>query len=235
VWAMDDLADEIVEMMIGDSEGAVEALFGAGRTTPLSRALTAKSYDALPEARPVEHWTQAGNMLAVDVDDPTTPAALGVLARELGVDAVLAIRHAWWLGRDRADLAIGLWAYDRCEVLLVDKDGAVLWRQAAVGRTPSGGLFAPGQGFGAAAGFQGVAVANEVRRASREAAREAWQQLAASFIAAAPAGSSAPKAQRPPPAPPTVRPAPRGDETPATPDGEAAPPPLLEDGREPQG
>jgi hypothetical protein len=70
-------------------------------------------------------------MPAVDLDDPRTPEALARVARKLDVDAVVVIRHEWWLTHERYQMLRTAYLADRCAVLMVDRDGVVLWRDSA--------------------------------------------------------------------------------------------------------
>jgi hypothetical protein len=126
-----------------------------------------------------------------------TPAALGVLARDLHVDAVLVVRHEWWLQRDGVGLGTSNWGYDRCTLLLVDDDDAVVWRQTVVTRSPSRALMT-----GAfQVGFNGATWADEARSLARETARMAWTELRQRYAAGPPDRTPPPKSAAPPPLP----------------------------------
>lgn len=172
------LGDEVVEMTVADTEGALEEMFGDDAVVPAGKAMQSKKYDLVTEALPAEDWSQVNQMLAVDIDDAATPAALGALARDLGVDAAVVLRHEWWLQRDRlpAGSAAGgtsTWAYDRCTVLMVDDDGVVVWKQTVVSRAPSRAMFASSFQVG----FNGATWADEARQLARETSRLAWAEL----------------------------------------------------------
>ncbi len=174
------LGEEVIEMSMADTEAQLEELFGEpGRSAlvPAALAMRSKKYDLLPEALPIEEWSQADKMLAVDVDDPRAPLALGVLARDLHVDAAVVIRHEWWLARDRLDIGISTWAYDRCTLLLVDDDGRVLWRQSVISRAPARATWSSSFPIG----INGATGADEARTLARETARLAWNELKTSY------------------------------------------------------
>ena len=171
------LGEEVIEMSVADTEGFLEDLFGADAIVPAGKAMQSKKYDLLPEAQPVQEWSQVNKMLSVDVDDARTPHALGVLARDLQVDAAIVVRHEWWLSRDRLDIGTSTWAYDRCTLLLVDDDGQVLWRQTVVSRAPSRALWTSTFQVG----FNGATWADEARTLARETQRLAWAELKSSY------------------------------------------------------
>lgn len=167
------LGDEVIEMTIADTEADITATFAPAVIVPAGKVMQSKKYDLVPEALPDDEWSQVNRMLAVDVDAAATPAALGVLARDLAVDAVLVVRHEWWLQRDRVEFGTSTWGYDRCTLLLVDDDGQVLWRQTVVTRSPSRALIAGSFQVG----FNGGTWADEARSLARETSRLAWREL----------------------------------------------------------
>lgn len=204
VFLEGELGDEVIEMTIADTEALVADIFTGATIVPAGKVMQSKKYDLVPEALPPEEWSQVNRMLAVDVDASDTPAALGVLARDLRVDAVLVVRHEWWLQRDRVDLGTSNWGYDRCTLLLVDDEDAVVWRQTVVTRAPSRALMT-----GAfQVGFNGATWADEARSLARETSRMAWAELRARYAAGPPDSARKPKQTPPPPPspPPGVTP-----------------------------
>jgi hypothetical protein len=187
------LGEEVIEMSVADTEAELEEIFGAGSIVPAGKAMQSKKYDLMPEALPIEEWSQVNKMLAVDVDDARTPAALGVLAHDLQVDAAVVVRHEWWLARDRLDIGTSTWAYDRCTLLVVDDDGQVVWRQSVIGRAPSRAMWSSSFQVG----FNGATWADEARTLARETARTAWNELKTSY-ARGPVTKNDPKNAKPP-------------------------------------
>lgn len=173
----ESLGEEVIEMTLGDTEAALQDLFGSGSVVLAGQAMQSKKYDLVPEALPMQDWSQVNKMLPVDVDDPRTPPALGVLAQDLNVDAALVIRHEWWLESERLDMGGRTWAYDRCTVLLVNDEGVVVWRQTVVGRSPSGNLLSSSFQMS----MNDAARADEVRMLARETARYSWTQLKTTY------------------------------------------------------
>ena len=193
MFTMNTVGEEVIDISLATIEGDVETLFGAGRVLPPSRAMQSKKYDLVPEALPAEEWTQAQKMLAVDVDHPRTPEALGVLAKDLGVNAVVVIRHEWSLSRDTYNRSFMVWAWDRCTILVVDDTGAVVWRETATARQPLQMAWA--NPF-AVMGINGTVQIDQTRALARETAREAWRDLTRSFYEV-PAGAALSPAQEP--------------------------------------
>ncbi|MDP2344756.1 MAG: hypothetical protein Q8O67_27655 [Deltaproteobacteria bacterium] len=188
------LGEEVIEMSIADTEAELEGIFGVAAIVPAGKAMQSKKYDLMPEALPVEEWSQVNKMLAVDVDDARLPFTLGVLARDLQVDAAVVVRHEWWLARDRLDIGTSTWAYDRCTLLLVDDDGQVLWRQTVIGRAPSRTMWSSTFQVG----FNGATWADEARTLARETARMAWGELKTSYARGPLTKNTTPKNTKPP-------------------------------------
>ncbi len=202
-FATNTVGEEVIDITLATIEGEVEGLFGAGRVVPPARAMQSKKYDLVPEALPAEDWTQTRKMLAVDVDHPRTPEALGQLAKDLNVGAVVVIRHEWSLSRDTYNRSVTLWAWDQCTILVVDQAGTVLWRETATARQPLQMVWA--NPF-ASMGINGTVQLDQARTLARETAREAWRDLARSFyeVPAAAARDPVPAAvgnEPPPPLP----------------------------------
>ncbi len=89
---------------------------------------------SLPEMPSLERWSRVDDMPVVDIDHRRTPDALARVARRLDVDAVAAVHHVWWLSYDRSQILRTTYLTDRCTVVLVDRDGVVLWRDTASAR-----------------------------------------------------------------------------------------------------
>jgi hypothetical protein len=173
MWRDNDLGAEVVEMELGETEERLKEIFGVD-VLPVGKALQTKVYDKLPEAWPPEDWSQVNQMIAVDIDAASAAPRLGELAQALGVDAVVVLRHDFTLGRDRFEIATGVTAFDRCRIVVVDKEGRRLWDDVAVARVPITTVM-PGA---FAVGLQYASWADEARRLSRRAAKQALDQLA---------------------------------------------------------
>lgn len=197
-FARNTVGDEVLELMLPTIEGQVEALFGEGRVVPARTAMRSKFYDAVPEALPATWWTQLNGMLAVDVDNDLTPAALGALARDLDVDAAIVIRHEWFLSRDSYDRSFTIWAWDRCTVLVVGRRGDILWRETATAREPLQMVW----GLGTIGGINGTVQLEQTRQLARTTAHTAWAELEANFLALAPAPAPPPPLSSTAPPPP---------------------------------
>ena len=194
VFLEGELGDEVVEMTIADTEAIVADIFAGAVIVPAGKVMQSKKYDLVPEALPPNEWSQVNRMLAIDVDAAATPAALGVLARDLHVDAVWVVRHEWWLQRDGVGLGTSNWGYDRCTLLLVDDDDAVVWRQTVVTRSPSRALMTGAFQLG----FNGATWADEARSLARETARMAWAELRLRYSAGPPRTPPSKSAPTPP-------------------------------------
>lgn len=168
------LGAELIEMIEGDVEGDLETRFGAA-VIPLRRAGLAPATAALPAATPADAWAAPYGTPAIDLDAADLDSRLGTLARQLGVDAVVVLRHEWWLSRVRFARSIALHGHDRCTVLVVDAAGRILWRDVVVTQVAAPRpVLLPGPGdFGV-----GV-TADDARSLARRATRQAWQELLA--------------------------------------------------------
>jgi len=173
----DDIGEDAVELLVGDTEGFLAGLFGEGHVLAPARAMQSKKYDLVPEALPAEDWSQTDKMLAVDVTHDRTPEALATLTRDLDVDASVVIRHEWWMSRERYELVRMVYLYDRCTILVVDRDGVVLWRQVVVTRSPARALWGVQLQFG----LNGADTVSEARTLARETARLAYGELTRAF------------------------------------------------------
>jgi hypothetical protein len=163
-----ELGAEVVEMELGETEVRLGEMFGA-EVLPVGKALEQKVYDKLPEAWPPEDWSQVNDMIAVDVDAPGAAPVLGELAQVLKVDAVIVLRHEFALARDRFEVAEGATAFDRCTILVVDRNGRKLWDDVVIARVPVQTMMS-GQ---FAVGLQYATWADEARQVSRRTARQA--------------------------------------------------------------
>jgi hypothetical protein len=218
----DSVGEEAAELVVGDALTFLEGIYGAGHVVAPKQAMASKKYDALPEAQPTDQWSQVDRMIAVDLDHGRTPEALAALARSLDVDAVVVIRHEWWLARERYELVRALSLYDRCTILVVDRDGVVLWRDVAMGRSAARTMWSSQLQFG----LSGDAVVAESRSLARETARQAHAELQARALALPPLPPSASVRTRAPPPPLETPPS---LETPPTPSpSEASPSPRPE-------
>jgi len=227
-FAPEGLGAEVLEMIEGDIEGELEQRFGAD-VVPLVRATGAAGYSALPTAQPVDDWAAPRDAVAVDVDAPSAPAALGAVARALGVDAVVVLRHEWWLSRVRYARSVAHNGHDRCTVLVVDARDRLVWRDTVVAQVSSSQLvLLPGAG-----GLGAGATADEARALARRTARIAWSDLVARARAAPRTTSAAPSSPSAtplsePPAPLSEPPAPLSTQPlSAPPPPSSAPPPPL--------
>jgi hypothetical protein len=192
----DGIGEQATELIVGDTLAFLEALYGVGHVVAPKQAMGSKKYDALPEAGPAEQWSQVDRMIAVDLDHGQTPAALAALARSLDVDAVVVVRHEWWLARERYELVRAVSLYDRCTIFVVDRDGVVLWRDVAMGRAPARAMWSSQIQFGLA----GDALVSESRALARQTARAAYAELQARVLALPPLPpSSSVRTKTPPP------------------------------------
>jgi hypothetical protein len=194
-------------MIAADIDGDVEARFGDGTVLPQRAAVSARGYAALPPATPPEEWSAVDDGVAVDLDDPDTPARIAAVVRALGVDAGVVVRHEWWVTRTRFDRIVSVVGFDRASVLVVDGDGAVLWRDSVV--TQQGARATWG---GLAPGFGARPWTDEVRQLARTTARTAWRELRARERAASRAAATTP-----PSSPPARPAAPSPADVPPTP------------------
>lgn len=191
----DGVGEEAVELVVGDALGFLEVIYGAGHVVAPKQAMASKKYDALPEAQPSDQWSQVDRMIAVDLDHGRAPEALAALARSLDVDAVVVIRHEWWLARERYELVRAVSLYDRCTILVVDRDAVVVWRDVAMGRSGARTMWTSQLQFG----LSGDAVVAESRSLARETARQAYAELQARALALPPLPPSASVRTRSPP------------------------------------
>lgn len=190
VFSDNELGDEALEMELGEIEGRLGEIFGVD-VVPAGKALESRAYDALPEVVPSRDWTHLNDMIPVDIDLPEAVPALAALARDLGVDAVVVVRHEWSVGRDRFDVAETVTAFDRCALLVVSADGQKLWHDTVVARVPVHQTFAGAYSVG----MNGATWADEARQLARSTSREALELLARRYregrsTAAATPGSS---------------------------------------------
>lgn len=174
MFADNELGHEALEMELGETEGRLGEIFGV-ELLPAGKAIESRAYDALPEVVPAADWTQLNHMTAVDLELPETVPALADLARALGVDAVIVLRHEWSLARDTLEVSEGITAFDRCVLLVVAADGKKLWHDVVVGRVPVHQLGLGPSAF--AVGMNGGTWADEARQLARRTAREAMELL----------------------------------------------------------
>jgi hypothetical protein len=197
----DGVGEEAAELIVGDAMVFLEGIYGAGHVLTPKQSMASKKYDALPEAQPTDQWSQVDRMIAVDLDHGRTTEAMSALARSLDVDAVVVIRHEWWLARERYELVRALSLYDRCTILVVDRDGVVLWRDVAMGRSAARATWSSQLQFG----LSGEPVVAEARTLARETARQSHAELQARALALPtlpPSSSVRTKAPPPPLEPP---------------------------------
>ena len=166
--ADNDLGSEVLEMELGEMEGRLSEIFGVD-VVPAGKAIQQRAYAGLPEARPPEDFTRVNDMIPVDIEAPAAATALGVLARAMGVDAVVVVRHEWTLTRDRFDVGEGITAFDRCSILVVDAAGKALWDDVVIARVPMD-VVMPGA---FSVGLNGGTWADEARQVARRASRQA--------------------------------------------------------------
>jgi hypothetical protein len=171
-----DYGGEVVEMELGDTEGALADLFNAD-VVPAGKAMKAKEYGRLPEAAPPEEYTRVNDMTAVDVESAAVAPALGALAVALHADAAVVLRHEFSVARDTFEVSSGFTAYDRCNILVVGADGKKLWDDVVVARIPAVELGAGGLGVGVNNTLVLGNWADEARSLARRTARDALDQL----------------------------------------------------------
>jgi hypothetical protein len=167
-----DLGTEVLEMELGETEGRLSELFGVDMV-PAGKVVPLPAYRELPELQPADEWTRINDMTAVDLAAPEAVLSLATLARALGVDAVIVLRHEWTLARDRFEVTDGVTAFDRCSILVVDGDGRKLWEDTVVARAPAQIFSAGSWGVG----LQGATWADEARQLARRTGREALRLL----------------------------------------------------------
>jgi hypothetical protein len=169
------LAAEVIDMISADVEGDLEGRFGVDNVVPLRQATRNDSVLRLPAARPSGDWTQSEGAVAVDIDHPDIAAHLADAARALDVDAVVVMRHEWWVSRVRYQRSAAVVGHDRCAILVVDAGGRVVWKDSVVAQESSSQLWLmPG-----APGFATGIGADEARRLARKTARSTWKDLLA--------------------------------------------------------
>lgn len=193
----DRVGEEAIGLVVGDTMQLLEDLYGAGHVVSPRDAMRSKKYDAVPEVTPVDEWSQVDRMLAIDLDHGRTPEALGALARSLDVDAVVVVRHQWWLSRDRYELVRAVSLYNRCTIMLVDRDGVVLWHDVAIAQAPTRMMWGSQIQFSLA----GDAIVDEAEALARRTARLAYDQLKARALALPPMKPTATERTRTPPPP----------------------------------
>jgi hypothetical protein len=198
-----DYGEEVVAMTLADTEAALGDMFGVPLVPP-GKAMETRAYRALPEALPAEDWSQAIDMLAVDVDHEDADATLAAVAREAGADAAVVLRNTWWAERDRADLSaglVGMSIYNRCRIVVVGADGVRLWDDAVVV-----GAASPAYVGRINFSFNGAGLADDLRKLVRRTGQEALAALAERYQR----GRQAPASAAPPPPATTTTPAPAG-------------------------
>jgi hypothetical protein len=171
-----DYGAEVVEMELGDTEGALGDLFNA-EVVPVAKAMKTKEYGRLPEATPPEDYTRVNDMTAVDIDSASAAPALGALAQALHADAAVVLRHEFSVARDTFEVNSGFTAYDRCNILVVGADGKKLWDDVVLARIPAVELGAGGIGVGVGPTLVVGNWADEARSLARRTARDAIDQL----------------------------------------------------------
>lgn len=175
VYVPAGLGGEVVDMITADVEGDLEARFGVGNVVPLRRAAKVDAVARLPAAAPPDEWSQLEGAVDVDIDAPDVAVRLGDAARAVGVDAVVVLRHEWWVSRVRYQRSIAVVGYDRCTLLVVDAGGHVVWRDSVLAQESSSQLFlVPG-----APDFGTSISADEARMLARKTARRVWKDLVA--------------------------------------------------------
>lgn len=175
---LNELGLEALEMELGEGEVRLGEVLGAPMVPPGKVLQEAKrAYDALPEATPPEAWTQVNGMTAVDLDDPRAVPALGGVARALGVDAAVVVRHEWSLVRDRFELGEGATLFDRCTILVVDKNGRPLWSEAVLARMPVMPLLGTDFSGAMGVGLNGATWGDEALQHARRTAKMALDEL----------------------------------------------------------
>jgi hypothetical protein len=167
-----DVEDAAVELLVGDTLGLLESIYGEGHVVSpveVRRALGDGVVLALPTTTP---GARVERLPILDLDDAATPELLARVARRLDVDATVVVRHEWWLERERHQLLQSVFVTDRCSVMMVDRDGVVLWRDVAVARAPlrALGRRTPWGSVGPSADLTGLA---------RQTGRQASAELAA--------------------------------------------------------
>jgi hypothetical protein len=184
-----DYGAEVLEMELGETEARLGEIFGVD-VVPAGKVMQEqpKAYGHLPEVSDPETFTRLNDMTAVDVDAKDAAATLGALAGALHVDAVVVLSHEWTLERDRFEVNEGVTAFDRCTLLVVDKDGNRLWDDVVIVRIPAQELDTSAFGVG----LNGATWADEARQLARRAAREALDTFERRYRASrtAPPGSS---------------------------------------------
>lgn len=168
-----DWATETLEMDLGEYEGRLSEIFGV-EVVPPGKTMMAKAYNRVPEEPYPEDWTRLNDMTAVDMSSPATPPALGALAKELSVDAIVVLRHEWSFSRDPFNALAGLTFQDVASILVVDARGVVVWSDAASARQPMLQTLLPGTRIGLANGPW----AEDARRLARLTGRAAMDGLA---------------------------------------------------------
>lgn len=199
----DRVGEEAVGVVIGDTMQFLEEIYGVEHVISPRQAMTSKKYDAVPELTPADDWTQVDRMIAVDLEHGRTTEALATLARSLDVDAVVVVRHQWWLARERYELVRAVSLYDRCTILVVDRDGVTLWSEVVVTRAPTRTMWGSQLQFGLA----GSEIVDEAEALARQTARVAYAELKAralSLPALAPTPAERTRTPPPPLGPPPL-------------------------------
>jgi hypothetical protein len=131
-----DIEDAALELLVGDTLGLLESIYGEGHVLQPSEVRRALGDGSMPELTATTLGARVERLPIFDLDDAATPELLARVARRLDVDATVVVRHEWWLERERHQLLQSAFLTDRCLILMVDRDGVVLWRDVAVARAP---------------------------------------------------------------------------------------------------
>jgi hypothetical protein len=201
----DGIGEDAVELLVGDTMVFLEDVYGAGAVVDPKTSMASKKYNNLPEEEQSDLWSQTDSMIAVDFDSAATPQAMAALARSLDVDAVVAVRHEWWVSRDGGQVIRFVSLFDRCTILVVNRDEQVLWRQQETGHSPLRTVMSTQLDFG----FGALGSVDELRSAAREVGRSAYAQLKMSVLAL-------PMVEPPPPTRVTEPPPPLSSPPPAS-------------------
>ena len=181
---LNELGIEALEMELGEGEVRLGEIFGGTVIPPGKVLLAKKAYDLLPEVQPPDVWTQLNGMTAVDFDDPRLVPALGGVAKALGVDAAVAVRHEWSLVRDRFEMGDGATLFDRCTILVVANDGRPLWSDVVVARVPMLPLLGYDIAGGVGVGMNGATWADEALQHARRTSKMALDELERRYLEA---------------------------------------------------
>jgi hypothetical protein len=186
------LGAEMIEMIEGDVEHELEVRFGAD-IVPLVVAEKSPLTASIPAPLAADGWVGPRGVAGVDIDAADVVERLGALARALHVDAVVVVRHEWWLSRVWFSRSIAVYGHDRCTVFVVDHDGVVVWRDTVVAQVASPQItLLPGTAV------SGVGIdVDDTRALARRAAREAWRDLLSRGRSARPSPPATPPSNAP--------------------------------------